>query len=66
MTVKGLAAIDDILPLFVHLELGAMVGSVELVVESVLGAIGRQPQRLWETTYRDSKRLKIEDWIVEG
>ncbi len=31
-----------------------------------LGAIWRQPQRLWEITYRDSKRLGIEDRIVES
>jgi hypothetical protein len=31
-----------------------------------LGAIWRAPQRLWEITYRDSKRLGIEDRIVEG
>ena len=31
-----------------------------------LGAIWRQPQRLWEITCRDSKRLGIEDRIVEG
>ena len=31
-----------------------------------LGAIWRQPQKLWEITYRDSKRLGIEDRIVEG
>ena len=31
-----------------------------------LGALWRQPQRLWEITYRDSKRLGIEDRIVEG
>mgnify|MGYP003461172844 FL=1 len=29
-----------------------------------LGAIWRQPQRLWEITYRDSKRLGIEGRIV--
>ncbi|MDH4095974.1 MAG: hypothetical protein OEV81_14450 [Betaproteobacteria bacterium] len=31
-----------------------------------LGAIWRKPQRLWEITYRDSKRLGIEDRIVES
>lgn len=31
-----------------------------------LGAIWRQLQRLWEITYRDSKRLGIEDRIVDG
>ena len=31
-----------------------------------LGAIWRHPQRLWEITFRDSKRLGIEDRIVEG
>jgi len=31
-----------------------------------LGAIWRHPQRLWEVTLRDSKRLGIEDRIVEG
>lgn len=31
-----------------------------------LGAIWRKPQRLWEITFRDSKRLGIEDRIVEG
>ena len=31
-----------------------------------LGAIWRQPQRLWEITFRDSKRLGIENRIVEG
>jgi hypothetical protein len=31
-----------------------------------LGAIWRHPQRLWEITFRDSKRLRIEDRIVEG
>jgi len=31
-----------------------------------LGAIWRQPQKLWEITFRDSKRLGIEDRIVEG
>ena len=31
-----------------------------------LGAIWRQPQKLWEITFRDSKRLRIEDRIVEG
>jgi len=31
-----------------------------------LGAIWRQPQKLWEITYRDSKRLGIEDRIVEN
>ena len=31
-----------------------------------LGAIWRQPQRLWEITFRDSKGLGIEDRIVEG
>jgi hypothetical protein len=30
-----------------------------------LGAISRKAQRLWEITYRDSKRLGIEDRIVE-
>jgi hypothetical protein len=30
-----------------------------------LGAIWRQPQKLWEITFRDSKRLGIEDRIVE-
>ena len=29
-----------------------------------LGAIWRKPQRLWEITYRDSKRLGIVDRIV--
>ncbi|MEX1109453.1 MAG: hypothetical protein WEC00_11105 [Dongiaceae bacterium] len=31
-----------------------------------LGANWRKPQRLWEITFRDSKRLGIEDRIVEG
>jgi hypothetical protein len=31
-----------------------------------LGAIWRQAQKLWEITYRDSKRLGIEDRIVES
>jgi len=31
-----------------------------------LGATWRKPQRLWEITYRDSKRLGIEDRIVEA
>jgi hypothetical protein len=31
-----------------------------------LGAIWRQPQQLWEITSRDSKRLGIEDRIVES
>ena len=31
-----------------------------------LGAIWRKAQRLWEITYRDSKRLGIEDRIVEA
>jgi hypothetical protein len=31
-----------------------------------LGAIWRRPQKLWEITFRDSKRLGIEDRIVEG
>jgi serine kinase of HPr protein (carbohydrate metabolism regulator) len=31
-----------------------------------LGAMWRQPQRLWEITFRDSKRLGIEDRIVDG
>ena len=31
-----------------------------------LGAIWRQPQKLWEITYRDSKRLGIEDRIAES
>ena len=31
-----------------------------------LGAIWRQPRKLWEITYRDSKRLGIEDRIVEN
>ena len=31
-----------------------------------LGAIWRQPQKLWEITYGDSKRLGIEDRIVEN
>jgi hypothetical protein len=31
-----------------------------------LGAIWRQPQRLWEITYRDSKRLGLEGRIVES
>ena len=31
-----------------------------------LGAIWRQPQKLWEITFRDSKRLEIEDRIVES
>jgi hypothetical protein len=31
-----------------------------------LGAIWRQPQKLWEITFRDSKRLGIEDRIVES
>jgi hypothetical protein len=31
-----------------------------------LGAIWRQPQKLWEITYRDSKALGIEGRIVEG
>ena len=26
----------------------------------------RQPRKLWETTFRDSKRLGIEDRIVES
>lgn len=30
-----------------------------------LGAIWRQPQKLWEITYRDSKNLGIEDRIVD-
>lgn len=30
-----------------------------------LGAIWRQPQKLWEITSRDSKRLGIQDRIVE-
>jgi serine kinase of HPr protein (carbohydrate metabolism regulator) len=31
-----------------------------------LGAIWRHPQRLWEITFQDSKRLGIADRIVEG
>lgn len=31
-----------------------------------LGAIWRHPQKLWEITFRDSKRLGLEDRIVEG
>lgn len=31
-----------------------------------LGATWRKPQKLWEITYRDSKRLGIEDRIVEA
>jgi len=31
-----------------------------------LGATWRKPQRLWEITYRDSKRLGIEDRIVKA
>ena len=31
-----------------------------------LGAIWRKVQRLWEITFRDSKRLGIADRIVEG
>lgn len=31
-----------------------------------LGALWRHPQKLWEITFRDSKRLGIEDRIVEG
>ena len=31
-----------------------------------LGAIWRQPQKLWEITFRDSKRPGIEDRIVES
>jgi hypothetical protein len=31
-----------------------------------LGAIWRQTQKLWEITFRDSKRLGIEDRIVES
>lgn len=31
-----------------------------------LGAIWRQPQKLWEITYRDSKRLGIEERIVQA
>jgi hypothetical protein len=31
-----------------------------------LGAIWRQQQKLWEITFRDSKRLGIEDRIVES
>jgi len=31
-----------------------------------LGAIWRQPQKLWEVTFRDSKRLGIQDRIVES
>jgi hypothetical protein len=31
-----------------------------------LGAIWRQAQKLWEITYRDSKRPGIEDRIVES
>ena len=31
-----------------------------------LGAIWRHPQKLWEITFRDSKRLGIEDRIVES
>ncbi len=31
-----------------------------------LGAIWRQPQKLWEITFRDSKRLGIEGRIVES
>lgn len=31
-----------------------------------LGAIWRKPQKLWEITYRDSKRLGIEDRIVDA
>ena len=31
-----------------------------------LGAIWRAPQKLWEITYRDSKRLGIAGRIVEG
>jgi hypothetical protein len=30
------------------------------------GAIWRKEQRLWEITFRDSKRLRIADRIVEG
>lgn len=30
------------------------------------GAIWRQPQKLWEITFRDSKRLGIEDRVVDG
>jgi hypothetical protein len=30
-----------------------------------LGAIWRQPQKLWEITFRDCKRLGIEERIVE-
>ena len=32
----------------------------------LLGAIWRHPQKLWEITFRDSKRLGIDDQIVEG
>jgi hypothetical protein len=31
-----------------------------------LGAIWRQPQKVWEITFRDSKRLGIQDRIVES
>jgi hypothetical protein len=31
-----------------------------------LGAIWRHPQKLWEIPFRDSKRLGIEDRIVES
>jgi hypothetical protein len=31
-----------------------------------LGAIWRQPQKLWEITFRDGKRLGIADRIVES
>ena len=31
-----------------------------------LGAIWRHPQKLWEITFRDSKRLGIENRIVES
>ena len=31
-----------------------------------LGAIWRQPQKLWVNTFRDSKRLGIENRIVQG
>jgi len=31
-----------------------------------LGAIWRHPQKLWEITFRDSKRLGIADRIVGG
>jgi hypothetical protein len=31
-----------------------------------LGADWMHPQKLWEITFRDSKRLGIDDQIVEG